>query len=218
MSLVSGLVNAFVQSSATDKAVKASTAAAGESNAEARRQFDLQRGDLAPYRELGTATLPTLKGAYGLGTDAENADAMRRFKESTPDYGFGFDEGKRAVEGQLAAGGVGRFGGGALKALDRYGQNYATQRFGDWRQGLNNPAGIGGGAVQQGNQASQNYSNAYGANTMAAGDARASGYIRNGAIWGPMASDMENRAGEYAGYALGRYAGAGGFGGKFGAS
>jgi hypothetical protein len=149
---VAALGGAVIQSSAASKAAKAQTAAAGDANAEARRQFDLQRADLAPYRELGTATLPTLKGAYGLGTDAENADAMRRFKDSTPDYGFGFDEGKRAVEGTLAAGTMGRFGGGALKALDRYGQNYASTRFGDWRAGLGVPAGVGGSAVQQGNQ------------------------------------------------------------------
>lgn len=208
MSLVSGLVNAFVQSDATDKAVKAQTAASAASNAEARRQFDLQRSDLAPYRELGTATLPTLKGAYGLGTPEENAAALERFKTATPDYGFGFDEGNRALLGVLnRPGGVGLGGGGAIKAATRYGQDYATTRFGDWRAGLGVPAGYGSNAVAQGNQASQNYSNAYGANTMAAGDARASGYLRNGQIWGQVLPQFEQSAGKYAAYAYG-----GGFG------
>lgn len=229
MSLISGLVNAFVQSDATESAKDASVAASNAATAEARRQFDIQtatqkeqydqqRADLAPYRELGAATLPTLQGAYGLGTDAENAAALERFKASTPDYNFGMEQGQRATEGALAASGVGLRGGGALKALTRFGNDYATTRFGDWRQGLNAPAGFGQSAVAQGNSASQNYanaftnasqnySNAYGANTRDAGDARASAYLRTGQIWGPVWQNFEKSvagtAGKFAGGGFG---------------
>lgn len=229
MSLISSLVNAFVQSDATENAKDASVSASNAAIAEARRQFDaqsaeqkrqfeLQRSDLAPYRNLGTATLPTLKGAYGLGTPAENAAALDRFKASTPDYGFGLAEGQKATEGALNASGMGLRGGGALRALTRYGQDYATTRFGNWRAGLGVPAGYGSGAVAQGNQASQNYANAftgasqrfsdaYGANTRDAGDARASAYLRTGEIWGPVWQNFERSAAKPIGYALG-----GGFG------
>lgn len=207
MSLISGLVNAFVQSDATESAKDAAVAASTEANAEARRQFDLQRSDLAPYRQLGIDTLPTIKGAYGLGTPEENAAALDRFKTATPDYGFGFSEGQKATEGALNASGVGMKGGGALRALTRYGQDYATTRFGNWRQGLNAPAGYGVDAVQQGNQASQNYADAYGNNTRAAGDARASAYLRTGEIWGPVWQNFERSiagtAGKFAGAAYG---------------
>jgi hypothetical protein len=207
MSLVSSLVNAFVQSDATESAKDAAVQSAAAANAEAKRQFDLQRGDLAPYRELGIATLPTIKGAYGLGTDAENAAALERFKTATPDYGFGFSEGERATAGALNASGVGLKGGGALKALTRYGQDYATTRFGNWRAGLGVPAGYGSNAVAQGNQSSQNYSDAFGANTRAAGDARASAYLRTGEIWGPVWQNFErsvaNTAGRFASGAYG---------------
>ncbi len=206
MSLISSLVNAFVQSDATNKAAKTAQQTAQLQNDEAKREFDLQRSDLAPYRELGVATLPTLKGAYGLGTDEENAAALERFKTATPDYGFGLEEGKRAVQGALQNG-VGRFGGGALKALTRYGQDYATTRFGNWRTGLNSPAGYGSNAVAQGNQAAQNYSAAYQQNTGAAGDARASAYLRNGQIWGPLYQNLEKSAGKVFAYGAG-----GGFG------
>lgn len=189
---------AIMGANSAGKAAKAQQAGLSEATAEQRRQFDLQleeskrqfnaqRSDLAPYRNLGTATLPTLKGAYGLGTSAENAAALERFRSSTPDYGFGFSEGQRATEGALNASGMGLRGGGALKALTRYGQDYATTRFGNWRAGLGVPAGYGSSAVAQGNQASQNYANsymnasqnfanAYGQNAIAAGNARASAY------------------------------------------
>jgi hypothetical protein len=204
-------ISAVASSSSADKAADAQSAASNQANAEARRQFDLQRADLAPFRDLATSTLPTLKGAYGLGTPEEIAAAMERFKSSTPDYEFGFDEGKRAVEGSLAAGGMGRFGGGALKTLDRYGQNYATQRFGDWRTGLGVPAGMAQSSVNAGNQASQNYSDAYGANTRAAGDARASAYNAKGAAYGGAISDI-GQIGAY-GYGKGWFGGSPGTGG-----
>ena len=179
-------------------AAGAAESAANSANAESRRQFDLQRSDLAPYRELGTATLPTLKGAYGLGTPEENAAALERFKTATPDYGFGFDEGNRALMGVLnRPGGVGLGGGGAIKAATRYGQDYATTRFGDWRNSLSVPAGYGSNAVAQGNQASQNYANTYGANTRAAGDARASAY-------GNIGTGIQDIA-QAGAYAYGRY-------------
>ena len=198
---------AVMGANAASKGAKAQEASALDANAEARRQFDLQlaeqqrqfnlqRGDLAPYRNLGRDTLPTLQGAYGLGTPAQNAAAMERFRTATPDYVFGLAEGQKATEGALNASGMGLRGGGALKALTRYGQDYATTRFGNWRAGLGIPAGYGVGAVGQGNQASQNYANAftnasqnyaniYGMNTRAAGDARASAYgARAGAASG----------------------------------
>lgn len=207
MSLISSLVNAFTQSSATKSAQKAITSSNDAANAEARRQFDLQRSDLAPYREAGQKALPYVSGAYGIGTPQENQASKDAFFNASPDYNFGFEQGNRAVQGTLGAGGMGRFGGGALKALNRYGQDYATTRFGNWRTGLQSMTGMGQSAVNSGNQASQNFSDAYGANTRSSGDARASSYIRQGQIWGPQMSDFENKAGKYAAYAYG-----GGFG------
>ena len=192
-------IGAVASSSAADKAAQAQLEASNAANAESRRQFDQQREDLRPARELGYATLPVLKGAYGLGTDEENAAALERFKTATPDYQFGFDEGERALQGTLQNG-MGRFGGGALKALTRYGQDYATTRFDDWRTGLNTPAGYGSSAVNQGNQASQNFTNQFGVNTRAAGDARASAYSASGKAWGDAASDV----GQFAAYGYGK--------------
>lgn len=218
--LASGAASIMGANSA-GKAARAQQAGLSEATAEQRRQFDLQldenqrqfnlqRGDLAPYRNLGRDTLPTLKGAYGLGTAKENAAALDRFRTATPDYAFGLAEGQKATEGVLNASGMGLRGGGALRALTRYGQDYATTRFGDWRAGLGVPAGYGSSAVAQGNQASQNYANnfsnasqnfatAYGNNAIAAGNARASAY-------GGTANAL-GQIGQTLGYFGGRYGG-----------
>lgn len=157
---------------------------------EQRRQFDLARGDLAPYRETGATALQQYGALYGVGregmlSDEEMEDARSRFME-TPGYEFRFDEGMRALDRSASARGKLR-GGGYGRELIRYGQGVASGEFENYANRLAGIAGMGQGAttatgtlgVQTGaniGNALQTGANAQGNAIMAAGTARASGY------------------------------------------
>ena len=65
-SAVSGLLGADSAGDAANAAANAQTQAAATATAEQRRQFDLNRQDLAPYREAGSAAIGRLRQLMGL--------------------------------------------------------------------------------------------------------------------------------------------------------
>lgn len=136
---------------------------------ESRRQYDQSRADLAPWREAGTNALRELQNPVNFHKD--------------PGYDFAYNEGQRALERRQVASGN-SLGGGALKALERYGQGMADQQFGSYINRQQSLAGIGQSATNTTAQLGQNalsqqgqaYANAGQFGTSAA-DARASGYL-----------------------------------------
>jgi gamma-glutamyltranspeptidase len=52
-----------------------------------------------------------------------------QYQPTDPSYQFRFNEGQRAIDRSAAAGGS-LYSGGTLKALARYGQDYASTEFG----------------------------------------------------------------------------------------
>lgn len=201
-SVISGNKASKAQQRATD----ASTAIQREQNAEAARQFDLQRADLAPYREVGNVALSQL----GRGT-ADGAEFNRRFGvsdfQADPGYEFRRSEGQRGVEASASARG-GILSGGALRALSRYNQDFASDEYGAafnrYQSDLGNRynrlaglAGVGQQATSEGNAASQNYVNQrqVGANNIAnniqgGANARASQYVNAGNAIGNAANSV----------------------------
>jgi len=197
-------------------ALKQSTALEEQQIAEAKRQFDLQRGDLAPYREAGGVAL----GQIGRGT-ADGADFNRKFTMTDltmdPGYEFRRSEGQRGVEASASARG-GILSGGALRAIVRYGQGFASNEVGNafnrYQTDLGNRynrlagvAGVGQQAVNSGNEASRNY-----VNERAAGTAAISNNVQN--VGNVRASQYGGNAGAIAGAAntIGGLFGGGGFG------
>ena len=160
----SAVIGAVASSSASRSASRAQQNAANTANAEERRQFDLARADLAPYRQAGTAALGTLSSNFGNSF------------ETSPGYEFVRDEGQRNLGNSFAARG-GAFSGNALRALSQFNQGLASQEYGNWWNRGAGLAGIGQTATNTGVAAGQNFANQFGANTMAAGDARASGVL-----------------------------------------
>ena len=173
--------------------------AADAATLEQQRQYDLTRGDQAPYREAGTnalAQLVNLSGQYGQMPTAESVMA-------TPGYQFGLDQGRNALQGSAAASG-GLYSGQAGKDLVQFGNDYGTQQydraFNRQQTAENNIwgryselAGIGRSANQQVQQAGQNYAtnvgnigmanaNAQGAATIAQGNALQNG-LNQGVSW-----------------------------------
>jgi hypothetical protein len=105
-----------------------------------QRMYDQTRADFAPYRESGVANLNQLNTLLGIGGNTGAADFGRyKTAEFTPEaflankdpgYGFRFSEGQKAVDRQAAARG-GLISGAALKASQRFGQDMASQEYGN---------------------------------------------------------------------------------------
>ena len=174
----SGLLQSNAASNAADSQAASSAAAIEEQ----RRQYDLTRGDYAPFRAAGVDALGQLQGSINKPTTA--ADVM-----SDPGYQFGLDQGQQAIQRRVAASG-GRVSGAAIKAAARYGTDYAAtgyaaadQRRNDRLNRLASLAGIGqtatGGSAITGANAANQISNI----TTAQGNATGAAQIKQGNIW-----------------------------------
>lgn len=145
-----------------NRAASTQAAAAGQATQLQKEMFDKQVALQEPWRQAGVNALAKLQsGDIGMYQD--------------PSYQFRLSEGLKALDRQAAARG-GLISGGALKAAQRYGQDAASQEYGNIWNRLAGLAGVGQTATNQlGAQSSQ-----YGANVgnlmTDAANARASGY------------------------------------------
>lgn len=149
-----------------------------ETNKNTRVHIDSQGRFHSRGKHLGTSFQLQDRPQEGefIGDSPTNPeDPYGGFMES-PGYQFRFDEGQRAVDRNAAA--RGRYMSGAReKASIRYGQNYASNEFGNYMNRLAAAANIGQTATNTGVGAGMNAA-AYAGNAMQnAGNARASGYM-----------------------------------------
>lgn len=184
LSGVGSVVGGITQANAAEAAANQQAEAARNALQLQREMFEYQKGLLEPYRTAGTAALKRLEGALGLGGAAQPQQTL----EMDPGYGFRLGEGMKALERMQSARGN-MLSGGAMKAGQRYAQDYASGEYGNAYNRLANIAGLGQTTgTQLGNAASQfstNAGNVMGqeANALAAGRiGRASAY--GGAIQG----------------------------------
>jgi len=142
-----------------------------EQIAENSRQYDLSRADLAPYREAGYTALKDLTAGTRPGGQFDKTFGLADFNKD-PGYQFRMDEGARGVDASAAARG-GVLSGGALKALERYRQGFASDEYGKAYDRFNNDltgrynrlaglAGTGQQATNSGIQAGQDMTRANG--------------------------------------------------------
>jgi len=190
-----GLTSAYMGSKAAGDAADAQAGAAADAN---RLQWDMYqqtRQDQMPWMNVGKTALQKLPGMIEEGP----GDFY-----SSPGYQFRLDEGNRAIDAGLASRGL--YGSGkALKDLSRFNQGMASDEYGrflsQWMQMKLNPtqslAGVGQSTAQGLGAAGMNTANVMGGNTIAAGNARASGYInQQNAITGGV-NDLMGAAGTY---------------------
>ena len=104
------------------KAAKRQKKGVDQSIEEQRRQFDLNRADLAPFRETGVNALERLN------TLAEG-DTSGFF--TSPGFEFVRDEGLRGIENRFSASG-GALSGNALRRLTEFNSGLASQEFGNF--------------------------------------------------------------------------------------
>jgi hypothetical protein len=185
--LIAQLGSGLFQSYQANKAAGQSAAASQAAIDEQRRQFDLTRGDFAPYREAG---------ARGLGLYEQGVSQVPSAQDvmAQPGYQFGMDQGMNALQRQIAAHG-GRNSGAAQKAATRYGTDYATTKYNDaWAKRndrlaqLGALAGIGQAATSSTAGAGMNSANAISGLIQNQGDTRAGGTLAQGNIWGNTAN------------------------------
>lgn len=179
LSGLGSVIGGITQANAAEKAAEQQAQAAQNALALQREMFEYQKGLLEPYRTAGTAALERLSGAMGLGGQAQ----QQKMLEMDPGYGFRLGEGLKALERMQAARGN-MLSGGAMKAGQRYAQDYASGEYGNAYNRLANIAGLGQTAgTQLGNAASQFSTNA--GNVMGQeANALAAGRIGRGSAYG----------------------------------
>lgn len=123
------------------------------------RQTELQE----PWRQAGVNALARMQSGDVMST-------------RDPSYQFRLSEGLKALDRQAAARG-GLISGGALKAAQRYGQDMASQEYGNAYNRLAALAGVGQTATNALGAAGSQYGSNVGNLMTQAGAARASGYV-----------------------------------------
>ena len=157
------VASSLIGANAAGKAAKAQAGAADQATQLQREMFEKQLELQKPYQEAGVNALARMQK----GVVSDYMD---------PSYQFRLGEGMKALERNAAARG-GLISGSALKAAQRYGQDYASQEFGNAYNRLAAMAGIGQtSSTNMGNAAGAFGANA-GQNYMGAANARASGYV-----------------------------------------
>lgn len=108
--------------------------------------YNQQREDTEPWREAGENALEQMQGGD-----------MSAMLEQDPGYQFRMQQGLDASNASAAARG-GSLGGAQMKALQRYGQDYASQEYGNSFNRLSTLAGLGSAGMQTGVGAAGQYS------------------------------------------------------------
>jgi hypothetical protein len=115
---------------------QAASNAAGAANTGAQQQIDLQRrmyeegvARQQPFYQAGVNALPGYLQGIGQGGELVRGFTQADY-QADPGYAFRLAEGQKALDRQAAARG-GLISGAALKAAGRYGQEMASQEFGN---------------------------------------------------------------------------------------
>lgn len=180
-SIAGGLIGA----SASKKAAETQAASAREAIAQQRQMFDIQNEQQRPYREAGYSALSDIAGMKPYLTKQFGQEDFQAGID--PSYNFRLAQGNLATT-NLANQAGGLIGGNALQGLTNYGQNAASQEFGNvfnrfqtQRTGIYNTlagiAGIGQTAQGQVSNLAQNTANNIGQATIGVGSAYAGGQV-----------------------------------------
>jgi len=122
--MAGSLLGASAQASAAKKAASASSKGAAQANALLKSMYDTTREDQAPYRQAGYNALAKMQEP-GYYDTFEYSDMT-----ADPGYAFRLSEGQQAID-RSAAAKTGLQSGAALKAATTYGQNMASQEYGN---------------------------------------------------------------------------------------
>jgi hypothetical protein len=184
----------LIASSGAKKAAKAQTKAAESAAAQQERMFQRQEELQRPFREGGLTAQAELMKLLGLGGDTTAPGygsmtkqfGMDQFQQD-PGYAFRQAEGMKALERSASARGN-LLSGSTMKGIQRFGQDLASQeyqnafnRYQVERAARLNPLqslmGSGQSAANVMTSAAGNLGQGLAGSELAAGQARASGYV-----------------------------------------
>jgi len=189
---------ASTQAGAARYAADAQAQAAREANALQQRMYEEGVARQQPFLAGGTEDYNRLRALMSGGPNA-----AQQFLQMDPGYGFRLSEGMKALDRSAAARG-GLLSGATLKGAQRYGQDLASQEFGNAYGRLAGLAQIGPSAAGVMNNLGQNYAGAAGQNLMSAGQAAGQGYLGAGAARGSgymgTANSLAGALGQYLNY------------------
>lgn len=180
--IIGGLFGMEASSNAADAQIQSGNA----SNATQLQMYNQNRADMAPWREAGVNALTQLRSGTAAGGQFMKPFSMADF-QADPGYGFRLAEGLKALDKSAAARGN-LLSGGTLKGITRYGQDAASQEYGNaynrYNQDQSNQfnrlaslSGLGQTTAQQIGVIGTNVANSIGQTQQGMGNARASGYI-----------------------------------------
>ena len=191
----------------SSKAAKTQAASADRASEIQQENFEQTRKDLAPYKQAGDTSLNQLMGQMGTnGYFNQNFTGQDTY--SDPSYQFRLQQGQNAIQSSAAAQG-GLLSGATLKALQNYGQESASQEYGNAYNRFNadqtnrynrlsNLVGVGQNAAAQVGNAGAQTSQAIANNTMQGANALAAGQVANANNWSNTANNLGSMATSYA--------------------
>lgn len=185
--VVVGTVAGAIISSESSKSAAGTMADSADRASQVQQgMYQQGRADAGPWRDAGIAALADLKA----GKSDFNRDFNMSDFQKDPGYDFRMAEGQKAIERSAAARG-GLNSGATLKALDRYGEDFASNEYNNAYNRFNadrdrrfnrlsSIAGLGQTANSQVSAAGTNAANNIGQNIMGAGSAQAAAQIAGG--------------------------------------
>jgi hypothetical protein len=172
-----GVVSSLIGSSASRDAASMQADSAERAQAQQAAQYQQTRADLQPWVQSGSQANNKLSSLMGL----DGSDPAAQL-ESTPGYQFRYDQGMAGVNNSAAAKG-GLLSGGTLKAIQKYGQDFASNEYQNQWNRLNSMSNTGQASAAGQASASTAFGNASAANSQAQGNALASGAMGTGNAW-----------------------------------
>lgn len=191
------VASAVIGGYSANKAAKAQGAAAQDASDQQRAMYDQTREDNMPALGARNSSLARVQEMLGIGGNAKAAGYGSWSKPIAPQnvqgeagYQFGLTQGNNNIQGSAAAAG-GLFSGATGKALTRYGNDYATTKYGDAynrlaadqdrsRNALMQLAGAGQSGASTIAQSGANTSSQIGSNMIGAGNAQGASIIAQG--------------------------------------
>lgn len=193
-------------SRASKKAANTQAASADRASQIQQENFEQTRKDLMPYKQAGDTSLSQLMGQMG-ANGYFNQTYTGQDVYSDPSYQFRLQQGQDAIQSSAAAQG-GLLSGATLKALQNYGQESASQEYGNAYNRFNadqtnrynrlsNLVGIGQNAAAQVGNAGAQTSQAIANNTMQGANALAAGQVASANNWANTANNLGSMAAAY---------------------
>ena len=187
--VIGAITGANSQAKAAKSAANQQYQASKEATQVQKDMYDQTRKDLSPYAQAGTNALKQLMGGMG-----PNGQFMQEYSGQDiyddPSYQFRLQQGQDSIQSGAAAQG-GLLSGATQKALLNYGQDAASQEYGNAYNRFNadqtnqynrlsNLVGLGQNAAAQQGNAGMQTAQAVASNTMAGANAQAAGTIAAG--------------------------------------